>query len=86
MTTTTFTKSKEATELTLRLTTGSLARQAARTNEFSKTTSGVAPTFLQANLLVLPSRYADDFRKLCARNPVPCPLIAESARRASMPG
>lgn len=26
-----------------------------------------------------PSRYANDFRNLCARNPVPCPLIAESS-------
>ncbi|KAI1506608.1 hypothetical protein F5X99DRAFT_423241 [Biscogniauxia marginata] len=33
-----------------------------------------------ANLLVLPSRYAADFRLLCARNPVPCPLIGESAK------
>ncbi|CAK7242206.1 MAG: hypothetical protein STHCBS139747_003686 [Sporothrix thermara] len=78
-TTTTLVRSKEATALTLRLTTGSLARQAARTNEYTVSTSGVAPTYLQANLLVLPSRYATDFRNLCARNPVPCPLIAESA-------
>ncbi|CAK7215348.1 hypothetical protein SBRCBS47491_002452 [Sporothrix bragantina] len=78
-TVTRLTRSKEATALTLRLTTGSLARQAARANEYTNSTSGVAPTYLQANLLVLPSRYADDFRNLCARNPVPCPLIAESA-------
>ncbi|CAK7203602.1 hypothetical protein SEUCBS139899_006339 [Sporothrix eucalyptigena] len=79
ITTTRLTRSKEATELTLRLTTGELARQAARANEYTNSTSGVAPTYLQANLLVLPSRYAADFRNLCARNPVPCPLIAESA-------
>lgn len=30
-------------------------------------------------MLVLPQEYADDFRRLCARNPVPCPLIAESS-------
>ncbi|TRX91916.1 hypothetical protein FHL15_007235 [Xylaria flabelliformis] len=42
-------------------------------------TSGLAPTYLQANLLILPSKYASDFRLLCARNPVPCPLIAESS-------
>ncbi|CAK7219094.1 hypothetical protein SCUCBS95973_003708 [Sporothrix curviconia] len=78
-TTTRLVRSKEATALTLRLATGSLARQAARANEYTASTSGVAPTYLQANLLVLPSRYADDFRNLCARNPVPCPLIAESA-------
>jgi len=27
---------------------------------------------------VLPSHYAPDFRTLCKRNPVPCPLLAES--------
>ncbi|KAI1116145.1 DUF1445-domain-containing protein [Nemania sp. NC0429] len=43
-------------------------------------TSGLAPTYLQANLIVLPSKYASDFRLLCARNPVPCPLIGESSR------
>ncbi|KAI1196595.1 DUF1445-domain-containing protein [Nemania serpens] len=43
-------------------------------------TSGLAPTYLQANLIVLPSKYASDFRLLCARNPVPCPLIAESSK------
>ncbi|KAI0486872.1 DUF1445-domain-containing protein [Xylaria cf. heliscus] len=42
-------------------------------------TSGLAPTYLQANLIILPSKYASDFRLLCARNPVPCPLIAESS-------
>jgi uncharacterized protein YcsI (UPF0317 family) len=59
---------------------GHAARLAARKGQWSQSTSGVADTYLQANILVLPSRYADDFRNFCARNPVPCPLIAESAR------
>ncbi|KAI1276578.1 hypothetical protein F5Y07DRAFT_366336 [Xylaria sp. FL0933] len=46
-------------------------------------TSGLAPTYLQANLIILPSKYAADFRLLCARNPVPCPLIAESSKPGS---
>ncbi|KAF7563799.1 hypothetical protein G7046_g306 [Stylonectria norvegica] len=54
------------------------ARNAARNNTYTGQTSGLAPGHLQANLIVLPSRYAVDFRGLCARNPVPCPLIAES--------
>jgi uncharacterized protein YcsI (UPF0317 family) len=58
---------------------GHAARLAARKGQWSQSTSGVADTYLQANMLVLPSRYANDFRGLCARNPVPCPLIAESA-------
>ncbi|KAH7360250.1 DUF1445 domain-containing protein [Rhexocercosporidium sp. MPI-PUGE-AT-0058] len=48
-------------------------------NTHTKSTSGLAPSHLQANLIILPSKYASDFRDLCAHNPVPCPLIAESS-------
>ncbi|KAK8134015.1 hypothetical protein PG984_006027 [Apiospora sp. TS-2023a] len=58
---------------------GLQVRKAARAKTLTVPTSGLAPDHLQANLIVLPSRYAADFRLLCARNPVPCPLIAESA-------
>lgn len=58
--------------------TGLDARFAARNNTHTKSTSGLAPSHLQANLIILPSCYASDFRDLCARNPVPCPLLAES--------
>lgn len=60
--------------------TGIFARLAARNKNLTNQTAGLAPTYLQANLIVLPSRYAADFRLLCTRNPVPCPLLAESAR------
>lgn len=60
--------------------TGLSVRLAARDKSWTEITAGLAPSFLQANLIVLPSRYANDFRLLCARNPVPCPLLAESAR------
>lgn len=56
------------------------ARMACRNKEHLKSTSGLAPSYLQANLMILPTRYADDFRNLCLRNPVPCPLIAESSK------
>ncbi|EXJ96273.1 hypothetical protein A1O1_01399 [Capronia coronata CBS 617.96] len=58
--------------------TGESIRLAARAGEYTDQTSGVAPTYVQANLIVLPSQYASDFRLLCRRNPVPCPLLAES--------
>ncbi|KAJ3493628.1 hypothetical protein NLG97_g4618 [Lecanicillium saksenae] len=61
------------------VTTGADVRLAARDGKHTGPTSGLAPGFLQANMLVLPVEYADDFRRLCARNPVPCPLIAESS-------
>ncbi|KAJ9209954.1 hypothetical protein DTO166G4_8426 [Paecilomyces variotii] len=44
-------------------------------NNLITNTSGLAPNYLQANLLVLPSKYAQDFHDLCLRNPVPCPLL-----------
>lgn len=59
--------------------TGVAVRHAARDKTLTNQTAGLAPSYLQANLIVLPSKYADDFRLLCARNPVPCPLLAESA-------
>lgn len=64
------------------LSTGSEVRQAAKLNTITLT-SGLAPSYLQANLIVLPSRHAQDFRLLCQRNPVPCPLLAESAYTGS---
>ncbi|KAL4953737.1 DUF1445 domain protein [Aspergillus filifer] len=54
-------------------------RLASRAGQHTTPTAGLAPGYIQANLIVLPSRYAADFRSLCQRNPVPCPLVAESA-------
>jgi uncharacterized protein YcsI (UPF0317 family) len=65
--------------LTTNLKTGREVRLAARSNAYTSHTSGLAPTYIQANLIVLPSQYADDFRQFCLRNPVPCPLLAESS-------
>ncbi|KAI4599223.1 hypothetical protein KJ359_002182 [Pestalotiopsis sp. 9143b] len=78
-------KSVENAQATLfsTITTGKEARLACRSKALTTVTSGLAPGFLQANLIILPSRYAADFRLLCARNPVPCPLIAESAAPGS---
>jgi len=67
------TKAEAASQIT-----GERIRLAARSEAFTKQTSGVAPTYLQANLIAMPARYASDFRLLCQRNPVPCPLLAES--------
>ncbi|KAJ5957970.1 uncharacterized protein N7479_005120 [Penicillium vulpinum] len=54
------------------------ARLHCRNNQLTNT-AGVAPGYLQANLLVLPSKYAADFHDLCLRNPVPCPLLGMTA-------
>jgi uncharacterized protein YcsI (UPF0317 family) len=41
-------------------------------------TADRADGHIHANLVILPSKYASDFRALCHRNPVPCPLLGES--------
>jgi len=61
---------------------GLSVRLASRSGDLIIPTAGLAPGLLQANLIVLPSKHAFDFRNLCMRNPVPCPLLAES----SIPG
>lgn len=54
-------------------------RYQVRANAFNgPSTSGVCAGYAQANLLILPKALASDFRLLCKRNPVPCPLIAET--------
>jgi uncharacterized protein YcsI (UPF0317 family) len=49
-----------------------------RSGQFAGDTSGLAPGFLQANLVVLPSDVADDFLRFCVRNPKSCPLVGVS--------
>lgn len=60
--------------------TGPEARTQCRTNTWDAPTAGIAPGFLQANLIVLPRQYANDFIILCTRNTVPCPLLAYSVK------
>ena len=41
-------------------------------------TAGLGGKTLQANLAILPARYALDFMRFCQRNPKPCPLVGVS--------
>ena len=50
-------------------------RRRVREGAWTRSTSGVAPSSAQANLVVLPERYADDFEAFCGANPRPCPLL-----------
>jgi uncharacterized protein YcsI (UPF0317 family) len=59
--------------------TAAEARAALRAGTIGGSTEQLAPDHVQANLIVVPSAYADDLRDLCARNPVPCPLVEELA-------
>ena len=53
-------------------------RMAARMQRITGQTAGLAPGFVQGNLVVLPASVADEFLRFCQRNPKPCPLIAVS--------
>lgn len=55
--------------------TGEQIRLACRNNEFNSQTSGTAPGFVQANLVILPKDWAWDFIVFAQRNPKPCPIL-----------
>ncbi|AWL13112.1 UPF0317 protein [Saliniradius amylolyticus] len=57
-------------------TSAAQVREQIRRGEITGNTSGLAPGFVQCNLVVLPADYANDFLRFCQRNPKPCPLIA----------
>ena len=54
-------------------------------------TAGLAPGFVQANVVILPAAYADEFEEFCRLNAQACPLIERTATgdaepRRSAPG
>lgn len=53
-------------------------RAAIRAGRWNGPTAGLARGYAQANLVILPARYAVDFAEFCRRNPKPCPLIAQT--------
>ena len=53
-------------------------RAACRSGQFTGQTSGSAPGFVQANLVILPEQHADDFKRFCELNPQPCPLLDQT--------
>ncbi|MBV9078347.1 MAG: putative hydro-lyase [Methylobacteriaceae bacterium] len=57
---------------------GQAVRLAARSGRFVEHTSGIAPGYVQGNLVILPREAADEFLRFCQRNPKPCPLLAVS--------
>lgn len=50
-------------------------RLAIRLGEYTQPTPGLAPGYAQANLVILPQKYAFDFFLFCQRNPKPCPVL-----------
>jgi uncharacterized protein YcsI (UPF0317 family) len=60
-------------------------RLACRRGEHTSQTSGLAPGFAQANLVVLPSDDAAEFLLFCQRNPKPCPLLEVTEAGSPVP-
>ncbi|MHC4876039.1 MAG: putative hydro-lyase [Planctomycetota bacterium] len=60
---------------TSQLQTPQAVRLACRGGAWTEQTSGLAATYAQANLVVLPQSDAEEFREFCQRNPKPCPLL-----------
>lgn len=50
-------------------------RQQIRDGMLTGPTAGLAPGYVQANLVILRKRYAFDFLLFCQRNPKPCPIL-----------
>ncbi len=46
-----------------------------RQGKWDKPTAGLAMGYAQANIVILPEKYAFDFLLFCQRNPKPCPLL-----------
>ncbi|KAA2235533.1 putative hydro-lyase [Salinarimonas soli] len=57
---------------------GASVRRLAREGRLVGQTSGLAPGYVQGNLVILPADVAADFLRFCQRNPKPCPVIGIS--------
>ena len=58
-------------------------RRKIRAGEHTGNTSGLAPGFVQCNIVILPADSAHDFLRFCQLNPKPCPLLAVGERGAA---
>lgn len=46
-----------------------------RNGEIDYPTAGMCGGYAQANLVILPKKYADDFKEYAKKNPQPCPIL-----------
>ncbi|WP_081803655.1 putative hydro-lyase [Halotalea alkalilenta] len=51
------------------------ARHAIRRGDWPRSTAGLSDGHAQANLAIIPARYADDFLRFCMANRAACPLL-----------
>lgn len=50
-------------------------RMLIREGKWTGTTSGICRGYAQANVVILPQKFAYDFLLFCVRNPKPCPIL-----------
>ena len=50
-------------------------RQLIRDEKINSPTSGMCGGYAQANLVILPKKYSDDFKLFAEYNPKPCPIL-----------
>ena len=53
-------------------------RKRIRLEHYNNHTSGLAADKLQANIVILPNEYANDFFNFCKLNPKACPLVGQT--------
>ncbi|HEX4148792.1 MAG TPA: putative hydro-lyase, partial [Pirellulales bacterium] len=61
-------------------------RAAIRAGKFTGPTTGQAPGYVQANLVVVPESAADDFGEFCRQNAQACPALSQTAPGNPDPG
>ena len=61
------------------------ARHHIRAGEWTGPTLGLAPGFVQANLVVLPQELATDFERYCSLNPAALPLLETTGISSPVP-
>ncbi|HEY7065879.1 MAG TPA: putative hydro-lyase [Chloroflexota bacterium] len=64
---------------------GAEARALIRGGRWRQKTVGMAQGWVQANLVVLPAAYADDFQRFCERNSQACPVLDVTAPGSAEP-
>src|SRR5438552_15873082 len=68
-------ESLQETTMDLRQATGAEVRKQVRAGQWTAPTPGLALSYVQANLVVVPRELSFDFLLFCQRNPRPCPLL-----------
>lgn len=61
------------------------ARRRIRAGEWTGPTASLAPGFVQANLVVLPEKFAEDFHDFCRANPQALPLLGVTQPGSPIP-